>query len=218
MSGLNHVPSPFLLERIGHCQYVAHARTEDGVRTLEEAGFTHQGISAGRWTTKDPVVAQKLATYVSEADKWRIDEDVRIAAEAKVKFPLLTPPGGHASELVAEIRLARRHRRSGRYDVLAIYAEKDEDFRSVVKSSGYSWDSSSKLWARSYEPLKAGPAADRMAELAHALLEAGFLVRIRGEEANAKAVSGDSEPEQTRWIDVVDSETFPLGSRDAYQG
>lgn len=74
----------------------------------------------------------------------------------------------------------------------------DEDFRKLVRSLGYRWDGS--RWARTIIPEFHGSAVDRAAELGRELLAAGFPVDFPDEITRDKAISGDYEPEHTRWV------------------
>ena len=81
--------------------------------------------------------------------------------------------------------------------ISAVLPAKREDFRDVVKGLGYRW--SGAAWQRRIGRL-AGDPVDRAAELGHALLAAGFPVRILDNTIRARAISGDFTAEHTRWI------------------
>lgn len=74
-----------------------------------------------------------------------------------------------------------------------------ESFRSVVKGLKYTWDPARISWSRRIDD-KAGPIQDRLVELAHRLLAAGFKVCLQDPVVRARAIAGDFAPEQTRWI------------------
>ena len=76
---------------------------------------------------------------------------------------------------------------------------KDDDFRAVVKGCGFRWSKDSRAWMMGI-PTTTGSAVDRAAELANALLRAGFAVMCRNPEVREKAVSGDFEPRCDRWV------------------
>ena len=82
--------------------------------------------------------------------------------------------------------------------VVAEY-DKNEDFRSIVKGHGFYWNADSRVWVKDITRFT-GSAEDRAAEIANALLKAGFTVRLKDEELRRKAVEADFEPEITRWV------------------
>ncbi len=82
--------------------------------------------------------------------------------------------------------------------VVAEY-DKNEDFRSIVKDHGFYWNADNRVWVKDITRFT-GSAEDRAAEIANALLKAGFTVRLKDEELRRKAVEADFEPEHTRWV------------------
>ena len=80
-------------------------------------------------------------------------------------------------------------------EVTAMY-EKNDDFREIVKSLGYSWDG---IWIRKITNIT-GSAADRAAELGSKLLNAGFPITIYDANIRQKAVNAEYEEECKRWI------------------
>lgn len=105
---------------------------------------------------------------------------------------LLKPACEPKSQQVAEISLAG----SGK-EIRVSFAEKREDFRLLMRGLGFAW--SDRFWARSLNFMQGDPI-DRMAETAHRILALGYLVRLHDDDARSKAVSGDFQPEQTRWV------------------
>lgn len=77
--------------------------------------------------------------------------------------------------------------------------EKREDFRVLIKNMGFAW--SSGRWLKVLDFRSALPL-DRLAEVGHRLVAAGFVVCINDTDARLKAVTGDFEHEQTRWVSV----------------
>lgn len=90
-------------------------------------------------------------------------------------------------------------------DEISVVAAKNDDFRELVRGLGYKW--SDGAWMRKISYM-AGPIEDRAAELGNALLNDGFPVCIFDEDIRQKAVSGDYDPEHTRWIVVRTSGDF----------
>ena len=80
--------------------------------------------------------------------------------------------------------------------------EKDDEFRRIIKSFGFFWDS-----GRWVKPLneRTGDTSDRIAEVGNALLIAGFKVAIYDIAAHEKAVNGLFQPEHHNWIQSIDN-------------
>lgn len=100
-------------------------------------------------------------------------------------------PENPVTETVAEIRVLT--------DAVEItFPEKREAFREIAKGQlKMEWAGS--FWRRKLIE-RNGTPQDRAAEAGHRLLAAGFIVRIYDERVRAKAISGQYEPECTRWI------------------
>lgn len=87
----------------------------------------------------------------------------------------------------------------------ALY-EKDNDFRNIMKSLGYSWDSG---WKKSITEFTL-PLNDRIAELGNRLLLNGFTVKFPNQESMEMAISGEYDPECTKWIKSMEDDTERL--------
>jgi len=74
--------------------------------------------------------------------------------------------------------------------------EKNEDFRQIVKSLGFTWNGT---WSRRLSETT-GSFTDRAAELGNKLLQEGFRICIYDENIQQKAINADFEPECKRWI------------------
>lgn len=81
--------------------------------------------------------------------------------------------------------------------------EKNEDFRRIVKSLGYNWDTKQGVWEK-VMTIKTGSYKDRAAELGNKLLNEGFPVVITDEEIREKAIIGEYENECFNWINFND--------------
>jgi hypothetical protein len=117
------------------------------------------------------------------------EEQKEIVREAQEEA-LLLPSGEPNSTQIAEISLVGKQLR-------VAFPEKNETFRLLMRGAGFVW--ADKFWARA-TGITTGNPVDRMAETAHRILGAGFMARVHDEDARSKAVSGQFEPEQTRWI------------------
>lgn len=81
---------------------------------------------------------------------------------------------------------------------VSVIHSKDADFRTVVKSAGYSWDGETRKWVKrvaSWEETN-----DVAAEIACKLLNSGFPVSIQDSEIRRKAVEADYTPAPKRVI------------------
>ena len=130
------------------------------------------------------VIQHFIAEMLEERKKKEAEEPMKeVAAEATVY------PENAVSNAPVEIKIAD--------DKVAAIYEKNEKFREIVRSLGYSW--SGAVWVREISQTT-GSAVDRAAELGNKLLNAGFPVTILDNEARQKAIDGTYEPECKRWI------------------
>lgn len=81
-------------------------------------------------------------------------------------------------------------------NVVELVYQKDSDFIECVRSLGYRWRGK---WRKNITELT-GSYKDRMAEIGNLLLNEGFSIRIYDMEIRQKAISGQFEREQERWI------------------
>lgn len=79
---------------------------------------------------------------------------------------------------------------------ICLYYERNDDFIELVKSYKYRWDG---VWYRELSETT-GTYADRAAEIGSVLLRNGFCICIHDEGVKNKAINGEYEKEQTRWI------------------
>jgi len=77
--------------------------------------------------------------------------------------------------------------------------ERNEDFRDLIKSLGYSWNNDEVVWMKIIKETT-GPAEERVAELGNALLNKGLPIMIMDDNVRNNAVKGNFEIECTRWI------------------
>lgn len=82
------------------------------------------------------------------------------------------------------------------------FPEKRDDLRKVVKAFGCIWQRPN--WERQIGP-RAGDPTERLIEVGHKLLSAGFNVAVESERMQDAIVSGRFAPEVTRWVLVVRS-------------
>lgn len=125
---------------------------------------------------------EKSAKEVKASRLEQTGVDAKIEATVRPEKP--------RTETVAEIRALEK-------EVEINFPERRDDFRELVKGMGYRWDNG--CWRRKLTA-KNGTPQDRAAEAGHMLLGAGFAIRIYDEDTRQKAISGDYEPECTRWV------------------
>jgi hypothetical protein len=155
----------------------------------KEAGFVWGGV----WWTDHIEVAKRLIQYAEGMTL------LELTASVEKPVPVLKPEGATGS-MVADIRLSV----VAGCDWLDVhYPDRDENLRRILKGRGFSW-SASRCWTRRLGLLQ-GDGNDRAAEIAQVLMAARFMVRVHGDKAREKAISGDFEPEVTRWVCVDDS-------------
>lgn len=91
--------------------------------------------------------------------------------------------------------------------VIEASSVKDEEVRLIMREYGLAFSRHSMAWQRELDNCS-GPAADRLAELATALLSKQFHVELP-EEAVKKIVDRSWEVEHKRWVNVsVDGKSF----------
>ena len=133
-------------------------------------------------------------------EKFAIAEAVETAeSEAMTETATIAQPVEQTHEGVVDIRASEQR-------VTAAY-RKDDNFRELVKSLGYSWMASAGVWGMTIG-LRTGTAAERAAELGNKLLNAGFAIRIQDVETLRNAIEGNYEPMTHRWIAKLDEDFF----------
>jgi hypothetical protein len=114
---------------------------------------------------------------------------VKVAAEAAA---LLKPAVEPKSSQIAEVSYMAPA-------LCVAFPEVRDDFRKLMHTLNFKWEREPRRWEHHLD-FRSGEPVDRVAEVAHRLIGAGFMVRIHDEDARTKAVAGDFEPEQTRWV------------------
>lgn len=155
-----------------------------------------QQVSASWWIDrrdrKAAVLLEEVATAMP-AQAPSTDQDEADLAAAVLTESTIRPPR-ETSATVAEIRVI-----GDRIEV--VFPEKREDFRQLIRFQlGFAWSGSA--WGRVIAK-RAGPVADRAAEVGNRLLAAGFIIRIQDAELRRRALAADFEPERRRWILLI---------------
>lgn len=133
-----------------------------------------------------------LLMYVKEAYN-ELQEIKSIPKEVKKEIEeeeaaLTVEPENKKKEGIASISVENN-------SILGRYI-KDDEFRKIAKSLGYSWEG---VWCKKITEYS-GPEEDRVAELGNKLLANGFTVRFPNKEALNMAVSGKFSPECDNWV------------------
>lgn len=136
-----------------------------------------------------PSIINEVIGEALKTEEEKIAEEAEKELEEQAKIEATVFPENPASNAVAEISITK--------DKVSVTFEKNEDFRTLVKSLGYSW--SNRHWEKEITETT-GSAEDRAAELGNKLLNEGFAIRIFDESIREKAVNGNYTPEHTRWI------------------
>lgn len=184
-------------------RYALHYTFDETIRTIGTAGryatfltVLHKQPRASWWIDNRDIKLARIATNLRDdidqasAELKPIPEEQKEIIREAQEEALLKPTGEPNSTQVADISLVGKQLR-------VAFPEKNETFRLMMRGSGFVW--AEKLWARAMG-ITTGNPVDRMAETAHRILGAGFMVRVHDEEARGKAISGQFDPEQTRWI------------------
>jgi|GEM_PF-287588 len=136
-----------------------------------------------RWNVMAMEAAQQIAKQSG------VDDNTQEAAEAKTEATVR--PETPVTETVAEIRPLEKH-------IEVIFPEKREDFWRIIKKQlGYTWSGS--CWKRKITATSTN-IVDKAAETGHALLAAGFIVRIFDESIRRAAMTGEFVHDNGRWI------------------
>jgi hypothetical protein len=119
-----------------------------------------------------------------------IKENVEKKIEADIKAEATVRPEDSSMPGSAEITV--------KDDRITVMYDKNEEFREIVKSLGYTWDG---IWTKKIKETT-GTAEDRAAELGNKLLNAGFSICILDESIREKAIKGEFEVECKRWVNL----------------
>lgn len=158
------------------------------------------GETSAHWWIdhRDDNLGQLVLNKAKEVAKAQKDT-TPIALDAKAEATIR--PEKPLTETVAEIQMLEK-------SIEIIFPEKREDFRELVRFKlGYSWDKIKSRWVKPLN-FKAGNPQERVAELGHRLLIAGFPVRIFDETVKGMVIKGQYEPECHRWISKRTTGTY----------
>lgn len=137
----------------------------------------------------EPEIIARAAVHLGGLKKPEFIAPPEIIADAKAEA--VVRPAEPKTETIAELLIVGS-------ELHVTFPEKREDFRETAKKQlGMTWGDG--YWKRTIGSM-AGAIEDRLVEAGHRLLAAGFVVRIYDPDLRARAVSGEFEPEHTRWV------------------
>jgi len=166
----------------GDDQSMTEAQQNHAVRQIKRQTSASWWID-NRTTKAGHLLAQlfKQKPPIAKEEQAHIDE---AQAEATVR------PEQVETETIAEITLQNGH-------VKVDFPQKIEALRLIMRKNHYTWTGS--LWSRGINAMN-GIEQDRLAEIGHILLGSGFIIRIYDPQSREKAIQGNYQEEQTRWI------------------
>lgn len=118
------------------------------------------------------------------------EESLEKEVKAEAPAPEIIEPESKTHNIVCAI--------TADSEVITVESDYDRDMPPIVKSLGYRWDSSRRVWKKAVS-YRIPSTVDAMAEVANKLLTAGFIVTVPS-EVKDKAINGTYEPEHQRWI------------------
>lgn len=98
-------------------------------------------------------------------------------------------------------------------DYVLVKYEKNDAFRKIVKSLGYSWEYQKGSWKKKLTE-KTGSYEERAGELGNKLLISGFAIKSFEEKILEKASTGEYEPECKNWVINIKGDYVGLRSED----
>jgi len=119
-----------------------------------------------------------------------IVEEQKQATDAKTEATI--SPTEPVTSTVAEIQTSEK-------TIHIDFPERDDDFREIVKSCGFSWNNEKKAWIKKIG-LTTGSAEDRTVEIGCKLNQAGFKIRIFDENLRNKVLEGKYSKEHRNWV------------------
>lgn len=126
--------------------------------------------------------------------------------QADVEAEAVMEPSDPVSTTIADIKLNDDK-------IIISFLEKNNDFKKIIKNYNFRWDSP---WKKQLSFMTENPE-DRMAEIGHTLLAAGFCIRILNPEIRKKIITENFILEHTRWISVLSNKPTHFYIQWAYE-
>jgi dsDNA-binding SOS-regulon protein len=194
------------LERLETRLAQSEVSPEEGQLTLLVMDALYKVDSAHQWIEwrdwgigmilrdlKQKLLAAPTPARVAQQQREAMEQAL---AEAAALAEATLRPEQPVTETLAEITCTE-------HAVRVRFPENREDFNSLVRGLGYTWDGDSHRWERTLRVDRTGPARERAIELGHILLSHSFCVCAFDHDLRAAIIAGAFEPEQTRWIAVL---------------
>lgn len=137
-----------------------------------------------------------IADRLTAIRAWKVAQEIKPLVE-EMKTESTVQPEDCQYKEPAEIKVSS--------EKITVSFPKNEEFRELVKSLGYTWGDG--YWYRKITK-RNGPADDRAAELGNKLLNAGFPITLTDDIIRQNAVSGNYQKEQKRWIAIYTEGTY----------
>lgn len=169
---------------------------KDSGLEIFHVGFTHittKIFSASWWIDNRDTAPFKLIEreYKKIADGAVAAPSRSVADDAAARAEATVAPEEQKHAGAVEI--------SGVDDVVTLRYVLNEDFRTIVKAAGFSWNKERKAWERKITKFS-GNIQDRVADIGNELLRAGFAIVIFDSELRSRAVNADFVPECKHWV------------------
>ena len=178
-------------------QHVSGADHEEFIRIANVIADVCRSRVSARWwiDTRDMGVGGRIdALHDAIAATLRPAPPPTSAEVEAQTEALLKTSGEPKSDVIAEVAYVGKELR-------VRFAEMNENFRLLMRAIGFTWQKPGGYWGRTLD-FRSGDPSDRVAEVAHRVIDAGFMIRVHDDTARAKAISGDFAPEQTRWVSI----------------
>lgn len=174
------------------------------IETLEKTkAYILQNMQRASWwiDTRERdaahIVRWVYMDHKAEIDSFELEKEVESEQAEAREASRIVPENASKGTAVIEVDEA---------SVCARYP-KDEEFRRIAKSAGYTWDGDRRAWV-ALKSATSEPMADRAADLASRLLLAGFSVCCDDAAVRDMAVSGNFQRHTGRWVSLAASGDF----------
>lgn len=134
-------------------------------------------------------LAGELQAEVLAAEAPPDDDLVQLQAAAREEA-LLRPPGAPTNPAPVEISYVASH-------IRVATPLKHDGLRQLLRDQGFQWYQGDQAWLRL---VASTVSSDRLAEIAHRILAAGFMVVLYDPAAREMALAGNFVAERRRWI------------------
>jgi len=190
---------------------------QESIEKIQRANTAMEWLYATKtdskfWIENRDMTTQELLNYaMKESVTDEIESDIE---EEKKTIPeIVIVPENPTEQGIALVTVCEGN--------VSVEYPKNDKFRELVKSAGFSWCGEDKTWFKNMSETT-GSGIDRAADITNRLLRSGFTVKVETEEIKDKAVSGQFEQECKRWIVKLEADgdqvciEIPFGNDDLY--